>query len=96
MVFFQHLLVSSSVFFRFPCLVRLQMPVHYNLRHYSAWIREHGPLPYSSTEQSESYHKSIKSAYRQSNKGPDAERFCVRDEARRFVWAVWKQTLPHA
>ena len=69
--------------------------IHY-LRHYPAWIREHGPLPYSSTEQSESYHKSIKSAYRQSNKGPDAERFCVRDEARRFVWAVWKQTLPHA
>jgi hypothetical protein len=69
--------------------------IHY-IRHYAAWIRQHGPLPYASTEQSESYHKAIKTAYRQSNKGPDAERFCVRDEARRFAWEVWKQQLPHA
>ena len=68
--------------------------MHY-LRHYPEWIRRHGPLPYCSTDQSENYHKNIKASYRQSNKGADSERFCVRDEARRFAWNVWKQQLPH-
>ena len=58
--------------------------MHY-LRHYPEWIRQHKPLSYCSTDQSENYHKNIKASYRQSNKGSESERFCVRDEGRCFA-----------
>jgi hypothetical protein len=45
-------------------------------------VKEKGALPSYSTDRTEIHHKSLKSAYRRSNKGPDAIRTILREQAR--------------
>jgi len=67
--------------------------LHY-LRHYTDWIRQHGTLPYSSTDRTELWHKPLEKAYRASNKGPQATEFILHDEARSLAWSIWESSLP--
>jgi Plavaka transposase len=66
--------------------------LHY-LRHYSQWVRQHGALPYCSTDRTETWHKPLKASYRASNKGAQAIEFILRDESRSLAWAIWEQRL---
>src|SRR5271155_4816117 len=68
---------------------------HY-LQHYPEQIRSKGVLSFRLTNRTETWHKTIKDAYRRSNKGPQSLEFCVRDEARRYAWAVWEADLLQA
>jgi hypothetical protein len=71
-------------------------PKFHYLQHYTDQIRSKGVLSFCSTNRTETWHKTIKDAYRRSNKGPQSLEFCVRDEARRYAWAVWEADLLQA
>lgn len=71
-------------------------PKFHYLQHYTQQIRSKGVLSFCSTNRTETWHKTIKDAYRRSNKGPQSLGFCVRDEARRYAWAVWEADLLQA
>ena len=55
--------------------------LHY-LFHYATSIREKEALPSYSTDRTEIYHKPLKGAYRRSNKGQNAIRTILREQAR--------------
>ena len=60
---------------------RYTVKLHYQL-HYCEWIRQKGTLPQCSTDNSEAAHRAVKSAQAVSNKGPNAEDFMTKYEAR--------------
>ena len=64
------------------------------LQHYPEWISWKGPLPLSSTDRGETWHKPLKQSFRSSNKGPQAMEFVLRDQDRQLAWKMWEKTLP--
>jgi len=69
------------------------MKLHY-LRHYSNEIRQKGSLIHCSTDRTEPWHTPVKDSYSSSNKGPQRDKYIVRDEWRDHSLKVWEEQLP--
>jgi hypothetical protein len=63
------------------------------IQHYPVWIKSRGPLPLSSTDSGEAWHRPLKKSYRASNKGAQADEFMLKEEARQIAWKMWENTL---